>query len=217
MGGVYGGNDTSGDTAYATAYYQNQQAQRNINAVNQAFAQFTPDWYQQKANAYTASALPELNRQVGKESEAITYALANRGLQNSTAGQNLFQQLGENTTSQKQQLANAGQNYAQNLQRQINQSKLALYSLGGTPGAGSAAGSAIQTAAGFQTPNPIAPITDYLSNFNNQLAMRFALSSPTGRTMGTSIAPANIEPNAVGGGGTMNSWSQVPSTAYTVN
>lgn len=209
---MYGGYSSAGDTAWTTAYYQNLLAQQNKKMVDQAFSRFTPAWYQKRADAYTMSAMPQLQEQYLGERKNLTYALANRGLSKSSAANEQFTNLGNEMTRQKQNIVNAGQQFANQLKQQIAQSQVSLYQLGGTPGTGST-NAAMLSAAGYTAPNATAPLTDYMQQFNQQLFNRLALSawSPGTSTSGaiptSSYSPANLT-------GPAGDWSG--SAAYTV-
>jgi hypothetical protein len=71
-------------TNYATTR-ANEQTQAT-NEVNQAFAQFTPDYYKQYTQDYVDHYTPQVNQQFGAASNQTTYGLARSGnLQSQTA------------------------------------------------------------------------------------------------------------------------------------
>ena len=106
------------------------QAQQNIaqdqGAINSAFSQFNPDYYQNYANDYTNYYTPQLDQQYGLAKDQLTAALSGNGTLESTVGANALAQLAQQDASQAAQIQQQGSAAANALQGNVAQQKAAL-------------------------------------------------------------------------------------------
>ena len=118
-----------GDPA-AEARKQQQQQQQKIEAatgqINNAFAGFDPAFYQARTKAYETYAMPQLNQQYQNVQSGLYGKLANQGLLNSSAAGVEKGALQQSLAEQQQNIANAGLQQSQALQRQVGQEKASL-------------------------------------------------------------------------------------------
>lgn len=113
------GGGGAGDSARQLATQQQKQVNQAMKQVDQAFAGYTPAFYDQQRQAYLNAALPQLGQQATQEEGQLGFKLANQGLLQSSAGQRLGDLLGQEITTQKQNVSDAATQASQNLQRQV--------------------------------------------------------------------------------------------------
>lgn len=141
--------------------------------INSAFSQFTPDFYQQRAQTYYNYAYPQLAQQYQKTKNALGYGMANRGLYHSTAKNQGFSDASRANYQAKVGLADTGLAQAQALQQQVEAQKNTLLNqlYQSADPAGAKAG-AISSAAGFSVPS-VYPI---LANQFQGLAQQYYMN-----------------------------------------
>ena len=151
---------------------QQQQQQANIasglGSINQAFAGFTPEFYQQRAADYTKFATPQLATQSAQMWRQLTGKLANQGLLKSGAAGRLGSQLQTQVGTQQQGIASAAQDQANQLQKSVEDQRSNLISqnsAGNDPL--STAQAALGQAASLSAPSTFAPLGNLFSTFGN--------------------------------------------------
>jgi hypothetical protein len=201
--GCGGGSDAG---AAARAQQQQQQAliDTGTQQVNQIFSRFNPDFYQQKAQAYTNYAMPQLQQQYGKQQRGLDYQLFGQGLQNSSAARSMNNDLNNQMTQATQNIANQGQQQAQQLQQTlVGEQANVLSQLQQSANPSIAAQSAIGYAANAQAPSAFAPIGQmfndlgsvYSANKANQLTNQYGSSygfSPYQQMLSQGVGGANF-------------------------
>lgn len=119
-----------GSDAAAAARKQQQEQQAKIDAatgqINAAFAGFDPAFYQARTKAYETYAMPQLTQQYQNVQSGLYGKLANQGLLNSSAAGVEKGALQQSLAEQQQNIANAGLQQSQALQRQVGQEKANL-------------------------------------------------------------------------------------------
>jgi hypothetical protein len=149
---------------------QQQTAALNQGGANiqKAYQGFTPQFYQGVSNAYIDQANPQLASQYRATGQNLDYNLADRGITNSSAAQNLGSSLQSALAQGQQQVANQGQQAAQNLQQQVANQESQLYGELQTSQNPSAIGqSAANLAAQTAAPSTFAPVGNLFSNWSN--------------------------------------------------
>lgn len=129
---------------------------------------FTPDFYKQRANAYTAFANPQLTSQFQKTQQGVDYSLANQGLSKSSAASTLGGSLQKELATQRQGIADQGLQQSQQLQQQVGQEKNTLVNqliASGNPGQSSQA--ALSAAGQFSAPSAFAPVGNFFNNWSS--------------------------------------------------
>lgn len=169
MGSILGG---SGNAAASQARKQQQQQQADITQatgqINNAFSGFTPQFYQNRAQAYTNYAEPQLNQQYQQTLQGLYGKLANQGLLNSSAAGQEKGALQQSLATQQQGIANQGISQSQQLQQQVSQEQANL--IGQANAASqplSVANQAVGAAAGFSAPSAFQPIGQAFQSFGN--------------------------------------------------
>ncbi len=151
-----------------------QEAGQATDAVNKAFAQFTPDYYQKYAQAYTGNYDPEVERQYGVAKQNLLFGLARQGIgqsQSAATQQGLLEQeRGRNISD----VANRAQDAATALQGQVVGAKQNLLNTAlsdQTLGSPIAPGSADAITAQFdQTSKALSQVTSQAGDVVNTLA-----------------------------------------------
>jgi hypothetical protein len=151
---------------------QQQQQQATIEAatgqINNAFAGFTPQFYQDRTAAYEKFANPQLTQQYQNVNQNLSGKLANQGLLNSSAGLNEQGALQQTRAQQQQGIANQGIAQSQQLQQQVAQEKNQLIAQANAASNPlSVAQGALGTAASFAAPNAFAPLGNMFQTFAN--------------------------------------------------
>jgi hypothetical protein len=130
------------------------EAQGATQSINDAFAQFTPDYYQKYAEAYQQNYDPEVERQYGLAKQDLGYGLARQGITQSQSAATQQGLLAQEKGRQEADIANKAQDAAATLQSQVASSKqnllntaLSDQTLGSpvTPGSADAITSAFNT------------------------------------------------------------------------
>lgn len=152
----------------------NQQAQQQawtnqaIGNINNAFAGFTPAFYNQAATNYTNYATPQLQQQFQTNKNQLVNNLADQGILNSSAAQQANNALSAAMTQGQQGIANAALGQQQQLQQQVAQQENALYQQAQTTTNPQQIGQqALTTAANINAPSTFTPIGNAFSNFAN--------------------------------------------------
>lgn len=207
----------SSNAAGQLAQQQQQQqdfTNQSIANINNAFAGFTPQFYQQAGRAYTNWATPQLQQQYQQNKLNLVDKLSGQGLLNSSAAQQANNSLSQGLTQGQQQIANQALTTQQGLQTQVGQEKSNLYSQAQTANNPQAIGQqALQLAQSTNAPSTFAPVGNlfnqfgqqYLAASNNNLYNQYAnmylntLSNPA--IYGQSLYPSGFSslPGNVGG------------------
>lgn len=171
-----GGGSNAADAQAAQQAAQLAGVKKGVAGIDTAFAGFNPQFYNQRAQDYTAYALPQLNQQYRQTGQQLDYSLADKGLSNSSAGSTARGALDQNYALKKQGVVDTATQQSQQLQQQVQGQKNAL--IGEVQSASDPAGvasQAIGTAAGFQAPNTFAPLGQMFGDFSNvYLANQYA-------------------------------------------
>jgi hypothetical protein len=173
----------SSNTAALTAQQQQTQAALTQGGQNieNAFSSYTPAYYAGVQKNYENAALPQLFKQYRATGANVNYNMANRGLTNSSAAQQLGSSLQGELASQEQGVVNAGQQQAQQVQQQVASEKGQLYNqLDVTQNPTLVGQSALNTAAQTGAPSVFQPLGNLFSNWSNiYLANSFANNATT--------------------------------------
>lgn len=199
-----GGSDSSGAIRQQEALRQARITQ-GLGSIDQAFAGFTPDFYQQRARDYTKFATPQLAQQAQQTWRGLTSRLAGQGLLKSSAAGRLGSSLKLAQGQQQQALADEAQNQAQSLQKNVEgqrQNMVAQLESSADPYATSKL--ALGSAASLSGPSTFAPIGNLFQNWSNMyLASQMSQQNPIG------AASYLTRPSLFGSGGGGNSFNLV--------
>lgn len=161
----------------------------------QQYQGFSPNFFQQRADAYTNFALPQLGQQYDQANRALQYGFANQGLSRSSAQQQAQSDLNLNFGQAKQNIIDTGTQQAQSLQQQIEQAREnALSQLYQSANPAQAGQTALNTAQQFTAPSVYQPIGNAFSNILNQYALRQAYNNTP--QLGYSAPATNFNANS---------------------
>ena len=149
---------------------QRQQALTNqsVAQINNAFAGFTPAFYNQRAQDYVNYAMPQEQQQSLGNERAMTANLANRGMLNSFVQDQQKQALQQANTQATQSIGNQGIGLSQGLQQQVGNEQASLINQAQTSSSPSTMGQlATASASGFSGPSAFQPIGDMFGQFSN--------------------------------------------------
>ncbi len=145
-----------------------QNIQEGVTRINNAFSGFTPEFYKQAEGNYLASALPQLANQYQANTAQLTSGLSNRGLLQSSAGQQAQQGLRRQNSLASTLLANQSLGVGQDLRQQVQNQKTALINqLQQSTDPTLAGQQALAGAASIQAPSLLSPLANMFQNFSN--------------------------------------------------
>lgn len=163
-----------GQSGDPSAYARKEQQQREnrirtgVSLIGRRFAGFDPAFYSQRAKEYYNYAMPQFGQQYVNTRNQILYNLANRGLLGSGAMRGMANRFSLTANTQKQGLADAGVELAQNLRNKVEQSRTNLISqLQTSADPALASQQALAAASGFSAPSVFQPIGNLFQDFSN--------------------------------------------------
>lgn len=172
------GTNNQADQILSDQKKQTMAQQNAVGQVNSAFSGFTPAFYKGVGDAYQNFAEPQLQQQYQSTANQLGFKLANQGLDKSSQGRFLNNQL-QNTMSQGQtQIGQDAVSQENSLKQQVGNSQANLVAQASSSNnPGNVGASALGVAQGFTNPSSFAPIgqafnqfgSQYLNNQYNQL------------------------------------------------
>ena len=144
-----------------------------MGGINAAFAGYTPEFYQQRAQDYTANYMPQLADQYQGIKGSMISGLADRGQLRSSYAQSSANALEKSINAARQNVVDESQNAARSLQSNVEQQRSNLVSqLNATADPSETARAALVTANQFSAPSTFKPIGDMFTQFANQWLLR---------------------------------------------
>lgn len=202
---LFGGGsqpDNSAATAQIAAT-QAQQAQTNANitagqnAIDTAFSQFTPDYYQGVANAYENAYNPQLTDQHNIAEDQLTAALAGNGMGESSVGNNAQAQLEKTYATNQANIANQGQDAANAMRTQVNNTEDQLSAMNAAAANPSLAASQAQAAdAALVAPQSYPTLSNVFASVLSPIS-----SATKAYTTGTNYTPYQVTTTPTSGNG----------------
>lgn len=184
------------------------KAQQNIAsdqaAVNQAFQQFTPDYYQNYVNDYTNYYTPQLENQYKLAQDQLTAALSGNGTLESTVGANALAQLAQRNADQEAAIQQQGAAAGQSLQGNVaNQRATLLGQANATTDPTQIAANAQAATTALAAPPTYQPLGNIFSDLVTPFGNYVKGAAQQAATNG-SVLPNVVTPNAYnqGSGGT---------------
>lgn len=141
--------------------------QAGTAAIDTAFGGFDNSFYDQRAKDYEAAALPEVNQQFTRTRNSLGYALANRGLLNSSVRDQRTQSLAEELAKQKRIVADSGLSQANDLRASVEDSRNRVYGqLLSSADPVQATQAANRAAAGIVQPSPVGALGQVFNDWS---------------------------------------------------
>ena len=158
-----------GDGGAAAAREQEAQRQANIQAaiarVNETFSQFGDDFFRQRGDAYSAFAMPELDRQFQDAQRSLGYSLADRGLTRSSVAAKSLADLEREYARSRQAVADEASNYGQQARANVESARGNLINLATSTGDAATVGnSATNEAARLALTPSFSPLGQIFAN-----------------------------------------------------
>ena len=183
----------------------NQTATNNTaadqNAVNSAFSQFDPQYFQNYQNAYTNYYQPQINDQYAQAKDQLTAALSGAGTLESTVGADALANLAKRSTDQTAQVAAQAAAASQSLQQQVASQKSSLLNqANASTDPTTIAGNAQAATTALQAPTTFSPLGNVFSDLLGPVTAAAKGTASTAGAQGVPIAPI-VTPNAYSGGG----------------
>lgn len=142
-----------------------------MSAIDRAFSGFNDDFYKKRADAYTAYAMPQVDRQAGDARRNLIYALSRTGNLDSSAAINRNADLTEEANQQRIGVANAGMDQANQLRGQVENTRGNVVSqLNATGNDSAAAAAAMRSVENLNQPAGYSPLGNLFASFANSLS-----------------------------------------------
>ncbi len=151
-----------------------------MSAIDSAFKGYDSKFFGQRAQDYTNYALPQAQRQYDTTRKNLAYSLARSGISNSSAAIERNQALTDTRNQNISNIANEGQNQANELRSNVATQKSNLVNqLVSSANPSLAREGAASATAGLNAPSAFAPIGQIFSDFsdmylNNQVAKTYS-------------------------------------------
>jgi len=203
----FSNGDNGASAAAATqAKLDKQQAEKEaaIKAgnlrIDQAFGQFTPEYYKAYENDYLNAQTPELSHQYDKAKDKLAAVLAGRGVLESTIGANKFADLERTRASTLGEIGNNAVTAANDFRGKVEGQKSDLYNLSAaTADPDSIAAQATGAMTALTPPKPTSSLGDIFGSILQPVSgfVRGAMYSPnrnainSGFNYGTSVRVVN--------------------------
>lgn len=166
------------------------------NAVNSAFSQFNPGYFQNYQNAYTNYYTPQIADQYHTAKDQLTAALSGAGTLESTVGADALANLAKRSTDQTAQIAQQGAAASQSLQGQVASQKSGLMSQANASTDPSQIASNAQAATtALQAPTSFAPLGNVFSDLLGPVTSAAKGTASAAGAQGVPIAQP-VTPNA---------------------
>ena len=132
---------------------------QGMGQIDQTFGQFNKDFYDKRAKAFEATAMPQLNDQLAKTKEQLQYNLARSGLTDSSVRSANEGELQRQMDVNKADVAAKGLDYANLARQQVEQNRADLiHQLNATGDATAAAQGALSRAAIASAQPSVSPL-----------------------------------------------------------
>ena len=166
-----GGGDNGAREAREREARRQAALAQGMRAIDQSFAGFTDDFYDQRKQAYIDYAMPQLNRQHGTATEDLTYALARSGLLESSVAARKQGDLAEQFQMQRQGIVDEGARLANQARQDVAQARSSVVSDLYATENPAAAAAAAQARARIATAQPtFSPLGMLFQNVTSGLA-----------------------------------------------
>jgi hypothetical protein len=148
---------------------QQQQAIENATKqINQSFAGYTPDWYQQQTSKFESAQMPQLQEQLGQTQKQLGFQLAGQGLGDSSAAKQLGESLSTEYGKQQQNVAQQALAQTQGLQRNIEQARSNLIGeASASQSPSTIAQQSLNVASEYAAPSAMQPLGQMFQNWSN--------------------------------------------------
>lgn len=192
--GAYGASQSgrAGAAAERAERLRQLRIKQGMGEVDSAFSGYTPEVYNQRAQAYQNYALPQLNEQYNKSQGNTLFGLANRGLTKSSIADKEWSDFNKEAGRARQTVVDQGLQEANNLRLGIENSRQNIIGqLNQTSDPGQAKQAAIASASNFQAPPAFGALNQMFSNLGSQYLTNQILTGQVNRPLANSMGNQN--------------------------
>lgn len=148
-----------GGMARADEQARQVRIKQGMGEIDRTFGQFNKDFYDKRAKAFEATAMPQLNDQLGKTKDELQYNLARSGLTDSSVRSANEGELQRQMDVNKADVAGKGLDFANLARQQVEQNRTDLIGqLNATGDATSAAQGALSRASIAASQPSVSPL-----------------------------------------------------------
>lgn len=175
-----------------TAMLEAQQAKHDANvatgktAIDSAFSQFTPQYFDKYGQSYQNTLQPELTDQYGINNDKMTAMLADNGQLGGSVGNNDLAQLLKNYNFGQSDIANQAANAENQFKASVDNAKTNLYSLNTQAADPSTMATQAQATAGsIVAPQSFPTLSDYFGNVLGSVAQASKINQSSANPVST--------------------------------
>lgn len=194
--GMCGGSNNDAARARREEEARQARIKEGTAAIDQKFAGFDDKFYNDRTQAYFDANLPVLNSEYNRTKNTLGYAMAERGLLNSSARDMTEASLANEMAKQKRIVGDTGLSQANELRAKVEDSRGRIYQqLLQSADPANATAAATREASNLSVPSPVGAIGNFFADWSNvYLANRMSQASqPTG---GYSFGGGSSRPSA---------------------
>lgn len=171
---MFGGGGDAAQSATMARIDERERQGRIADAtagINTDFQKFNDQFYQDRANAYSAYATPQLEKQYSDARDELTYALSRGGLLNSTEAGRRQADLRTQYDRQRQAIVDQGLTLANTTRNDVENTRSSLISQAGTAADPGSVAATANDRVSVLTSNPTySPLAQLFSNVAGGLA-----------------------------------------------
>lgn len=143
-----------------------ERIKAGMSSIDSAFSGFGDDFYNKRAADYTAYATPDLERQAKAAHEKLIYALSRTGNLDSSAAIKSNADLNDEENAQRINVANAGIDQANQLRRNVENTRgNVVAELNATGDSSAAAAAAMRNVQNLNQPAGFSPLGSLFASF----------------------------------------------------
>lgn len=166
--GFCGGGDGGAGAARAEEAARQQRIKTGTAAIDSTFSSFTPEFFEQRAQDYTNAAMPTLTQEHNRTKNSLGYALAERGLLNSSTRDQRENSLEAELNKQKRIIGDTGLGQANDLRQKVESSRNEIYSqLLASADPAQASAAALRQSSALSSPSPVGSIGNFFNDWSN--------------------------------------------------
>jgi hypothetical protein len=196
MGSIFSGDHTAERQAQMDRDTEAQRQARvragTQNVDNIFNSQFNDDFYNKQQTGYLNYATPQLDDQLAKAKEALTFSLARGGVLNSSTRSQKEAQLQQEADLHRQAIGDQALSFSTQARNNVENARANLIStLNATGDAEGAANSAMARATTLSQPAAYSPVGQLFSDFLSGLGTQAAAEKATAMSGGMYKSPYN--------------------------
>ena len=199
--GMCGGGDGGAGQAKKDEEARQARIKAGTEAINQKFASFDNGFYDKRAQAVFDANLPQLNMEHARTKNTLGYAMASRGLLNSSVRDQRANSLENELEKQRRVVGDLGLSQANDLRAKVEDSRGRIYQqLLQSADPATATAAATRESANLTTPSPVGAIGGFFNDWSNvYLAGKMADASKPSAGAGYSFGGNKSSARIVGG------------------